>query len=110
MALSESEVLGKWNVTTILMGSLGEIPAGENDFFQFENGTFTSVSQGEKTEANYTLEDSQIIVIYPHKKEVLTVTKLTKNDMTFFVDVFINGKKMSASNISFKLTRSDNTD
>ncbi|NMP17706.1 hypothetical protein [Thalassotalea sp. Y01] len=105
MDITESAISGKWNVTAIVMGSLGELPAGKNDYFKFENGILLSSAQGEESEAAYTLEENKIVVTYPNKKEVLTVTKFTENEMTFFVNVFVNGKELSAGNISFKLLR-----
>ena len=103
--LTEDKIIGKWHIETIVMGTLGELPAGENDFFNFEKGIFTSAAQGESSQAPYELEENRIIVTHPNKIEVFTVTKLTEEQMTFFVDVFVNGKKMSAGNISFKLRR-----
>ncbi|BBO28138.1 hypothetical protein AltI4_25260 [Alteromonas sp. I4] len=81
------------------------LPAGENDFFNFEKGIFTSAAQGESSQAPYELEENRIVVTHPNKVEIFTVTKLTEEQMAFFVNVFVNGKKMSAGNISFKLRR-----
>ncbi|TRY33457.1 hypothetical protein [Aliiglaciecola sp. M165] len=106
--LSESKVTGKWDVVALIMGSLGEMPAGEGDFFLFENGNFTSSAMGEVSTATYTIEENKIVVTHPTKKEVLTINELTSEKMLFTVDLYVNGKKMTAGNISFKLVKSAN--
>ncbi|WJG10802.1 hypothetical protein [Aliiglaciecola sp. LCG003] len=106
--VSESSVSGKWDVVAVIMGTLGELPAGEGDYFLFENGNFTSSAMGEVSSATYTVEENKIVVTHPTKKEVLTITELTNEKMLFTVDLYVNGKKMTAGNISFKLIKSVN--
>lgn len=108
--VTESKIAGKWDVESIRMGALGELPAEDGDFFKFENGLFVSSSQGKLSEAVYTLEENQIVISYPSKKEVFTVVTLTNIKMTFFVNVYVNGKKLSTGNISFNLNKSDSGD
>jgi hypothetical protein len=109
LELTDADISGKWRVTTIEMGSLGEIPSGSDDFFQFNNGVFTSSAMGEKSNpAPYSLENDTIVVTHSNKTEKLKVLELSEEKMIFIADVYIKEKKMSAGNIKFTIQRSSN--
>ncbi|WP_371196397.1 hypothetical protein [Glaciecola sp. SC05] len=105
--LTDADISGKWGVASIEMGNLGEIPAGKDDFFQFNNGIFTSSAMGETSNpAPYSLENDTIVISHSSKTEKLKVLEVTEEKMIFIADIYINEKKMSAGNIKFTIRRS----
>lgn len=105
--LTDADISGKWKVASIEMGSLGEIPAGKDDFFQFNDGIFTSSAMGEiSNPAPYSLANDTIVVSHSNKTEKLKVLEVSEEKMIFIADIYINDKKMSAGNIKFTIRRS----
>ena len=106
LTIDKETVEGKWQVKTIAMGDFGEMPAGDNEFFIFQNGNLSITSSIAKdSKAQYSIENDRIVTIYPNKIEKLKVIELQNNKMVFVLELYKGDKKMSADNIIYTLVK-----
>ena len=105
-AFELKSVEGRWKVDSISMVGLGDMPAGDGDFFIFDGNVFKSIStEAADSTAPFVIRENKIVISYPDRVEKLNITELTSKKMVFILEVYKGDKKISADNMIFTLIK-----